>query len=71
VNSQQKKNRMLSSAQKTPSVAASSNNSRAKYRPGASGEAAALTRHPATIAPQKSSAVAGRKSSERPSTPTR
>jgi hypothetical protein len=35
VNSQQKKNRIVSSAQKTPSVAASSKSSKAKYRPGA------------------------------------
>ncbi|EXI71137.1 MAG: hypothetical protein AW07_03806 [Candidatus Accumulibacter sp. SK-11] len=71
MNSQQKKNRIVSRAQKTPSVAASSNSSMAKYSPGDSGAAAAVTRQPATTAPTKSSAVAGRKSSESPSTPTR
>jgi hypothetical protein len=71
VNSQQKKNRIVSRAQKTPSVAASSSSSKAKYKPGDRGDAAAVTRQPATTAPQKSSAVAGRKSSEMPSTPTR
>jgi hypothetical protein len=71
VNSQKQKNRIVSSAQKTPSVAASSSSNRAKYSPGASGEAVALTRQPATTAPQNSSAVAGRKSTEIPSIPTR